>query len=107
MTALLYVIPFAVVALLLWEIVGLIAADTMTGGVRSHPPANTRTQLAARPFTARTEHLVARTGCLLRRREPLLSAWPTPALTAGPPAIGQTIPAEFLPVRRSRELSTA
>jgi len=98
MTAVLAALALAA-AWLLSDIVLTIRDDRPVVGVRSHRPAKTRTQLATRPTTSRTLYLVARSECLLRRREPLLSAWPTPALTAGLPAIGQTIPAEFLPVR--------
>jgi len=98
MIALLIALTLAAVWLLA-DITLTIRGDRPVVGVRSRRPVDTRTQLRARPFTARTEHLTARTECLLRRRG--LLSWPAT------PAIGQTIPAEFLPARQPKELQAA
>ena len=52
-------------------------------------------------------HLIARSECLLRRREPLLSAWPVPALPASTPAMWSSVPIGYRPLRQPRELTPA
>jgi len=102
MIALLIALTLAAVWLLA-DITLTLRRDRPVMGVRSHRPANTRAQLRARPFRARTEHLVARTGCLLRRREPLLSAWPVPELPAH--AMRSTVPIGHRPLRQLEGVS--
>jgi len=106
MTAVLAALALAA-AWLLSDIVLTIRDDRPVVGVRSHRPAKTRTQLATRPTTSRTLYLVARSECLLRRREPLLSAWPVPALPASTPAMWSSVPIGYRPLRQPRELTPA